>query len=142
MAFTLLVVFAYYNIGRRKIFMVSTIGCALALTCLAICTVCFHATGSTDASRGTMIFTYFLAWNPFLLLHQFKYFIPVKLILTKLDLRLINITAGISQFVNQFASKKKIAIMKCWFWVFHEFFLRRSNSSLSISSMLKQRVGL
>jgi len=56
-----IVVFACDKIGRRKMFMVSIVGCALALTCLAICAVCFHAPGSTDASRGAMIFIYFLA---------------------------------------------------------------------------------
>ncbi len=117
--------FAHDRVGRRKMFMVSTLGSALALVCLAICTARFQATGANSAANGTLVFIYFFgaifsfAFTPMQPIYPGE--VASNLIRSKAQF-VLNIVSGVAQFVNQFASPKAMQNIKYWFYVFYAFF--------------------
>lgn len=117
--------FAHDKVGRRKMFMGSTLGSALALTGLAISTARFKATGSDGASTGTLVFIYLFgvvfsfAFTPMQPIYPSE--VSSNLLRSKSQL-VLNVTAGVAQFVNQFAAPKAMQNISYWFYVFYVFF--------------------
>lgn len=112
------------KVGRRKMFMISSLGSAIALSGLAICTARYQATKVQGAATGTLVFIYLFgvifsfAFTPM----QPIYGAEISLNLFRSRLIVIsNITSGLAQFVNQFASPKAMKNIKYWFYVFYVF---------------------
>ncbi|QPG74630.1 high-affinity glucose transporter [Brettanomyces nanus] len=117
--------FAHDKVGRRKMFMISTLGSALALTGLAVCTARYEATQSDGASKGTLVFIYLFgvifsfAFTPMQPIYPGE--VSSNLIRGKAQF-VLSIVAGVAQFVNQFASPKAMENIRYWFYVFYAFF--------------------
>ncbi|BAP71506.1 lactose permease [Kluyveromyces marxianus] len=116
--------FCHDKVGRRKMFMISTLGAALALSGLAICTARYQA-GSKGASKGTLVFIYLFgvifsfAFTPMQPIYPSE--VSTNLMRSKAQL-VNNVVAGVAQFVNQFAAPKAMKNIKYWFYVFYVFF--------------------
>nr|WNX96109.1 Lac12-4p [Kluyveromyces marxianus] len=116
--------FCHDKVGRRKMFMISTLGTALALSGLAICTARYQA-GSKGASKGTLVFIYLFgvifsfAFTPMQPIYPSE--VSTNLMRSKAQL-VNNVVAGVAQFVNQFAAPKAMKNIKYWFYVFYVFF--------------------
>ena len=116
--------FCHDKVGRRKMFMISTLGAALALSGLAICTALYQA-GSKGASKGTLVFIYLFgvifsfAFTPMQPIYPSE--VSTNLMRSKAQL-VNNVVAGVAQFVNQFAAPKAMKNIKYWFYVFYVFF--------------------
>lgn len=117
--------FAHDKVGRRKMFMFSTLGAALALTGLAICTARYEVNGSDGASKGTLVFIYLFgvifsfAFTPMQPIYPSE--VASNLIRSKAQF-VLNVTSGVAQFVNQFAAPKAMQNIRYWFYVFYVFF--------------------
>ncbi|BAP73706.1 lactose permease [Kluyveromyces marxianus] len=116
--------FCHDKVGRRKMFMISTLGAALALSGLAICTARYQA-GSKGASKGTLVFIYLFgvvfsfAFTPMQPIYPSE--VSTNLMRSKSQL-VNNVVSGVAQFVNQFAAPRAMKNIKYWFYVFYVFF--------------------
>ena len=116
--------FCHDKVGRRKMFMASTLGAALALSGLAICTARYQA-GSKGASKGTLVFIYLFgvifsfAFTPMQPIYPSE--VSTNLMRSKSQL-VNNVVSGVAQFVNQFAAPKAMKNITYWFYVFFVFF--------------------
>ncbi|KAK6460353.1 lactose permease [Scheffersomyces coipomensis] len=116
--------FAHERIGRRKMLMFSTITAALALTGLAISTARYNAIPTKAASQSALAFIYLFG-----IFFSFA-FTPVQVIyacevasnpMRSRSMIIFNITAGIAQFINQFATPTAMKNISYWFYVFYVF---------------------
>lgn len=109
-------------IGRRKMFMVSTIGAAMAMAGLAIGLARFAATKATAASTVTLVFIYafgvifLFAWTPMQPIY------PAEVSLNVLRSRSFiaqQVVAGLASFINQYAAPIAMERISYWFYVFY-----------------------
>ncbi|KAK6200294.1 putative lactose facilitator 1 [Scheffersomyces amazonensis] len=115
---------AYFHekVGRRKMFMFSTMACALCLTGLAVATARYIKTGAAAASKTALGFIIMFGMGYGFGITPMQMIYPAEVssnVLRSRSFIIWNIAAGAAQFVNQFATPTAMANISFWFYVFY-----------------------
>lgn len=111
-------------VGRRKMFMASTLGAAACLAGLAIATARYDATGLTLASNAALAFIYLFGVTFSFAFTPMQPIYPAEVssnVLRSRNMILLTVTAGVAQFINQFAAPEAMKNIGYWFYVFYVF---------------------
>lgn len=116
--------FSHDKVGRRKMFMFSTIGASLMLSGLAICTARYNITPTQAASTGTLVFIYLFGVIFSFAFTPMQPIYPSEVssnILRSRSMIVLYVTSGIASFVNQFSAPKAMENIGYWYYVFFVF---------------------
>ncbi|KAK6459508.1 lactose permease [Scheffersomyces xylosifermentans] len=116
--------FAHEKVGRRKMFMFSTLACSLCLTGLAVSTARYQATQAAAASRSALAFIYLFGIMFSFAFTPMQPIYPAEIssnVLRSRSMVVLNVTAGVASFINQFASPQAMKNIGFWFYVFYVF---------------------
>lgn len=115
---------AHDKVGRRRMFMFSLLGSSLMLSGLAICTARYDIKPSNATSTGTLVFIYLFGAIFAFGFTPMQPIYPSEVssnILRSRNMIILNVTAGIASFVNQFSAPKAMANIGYWYYVFYAF---------------------
>lgn len=115
---------AHDKVGRRRMFMFSLLGSSLMLSGLAICTARYDIKPSHATSTGTLVFIYLFGAIFAFGFTPMQPIYPSEVssnILRSRNMIILNVTAGIASFVNQFSAPKAMANIGYWYYVFYAF---------------------
>ncbi|KAG2736421.1 hypothetical protein G9P44_000511 [Scheffersomyces stipitis] len=116
--------FAHQKVGRRKMFMFSTLAASACLTGLAVATARYQATSAFAASTTAIVFIYLFGVMFSFAFTPMQPIYPAEIssnVLRSRSMIVLNITAGCAQFINQFAAPAAMENIKYWFYVFYVF---------------------
>lgn len=113
--------YAHEIVGRRKMFMGSAIGASLCLTGLAIATARFDINATNSASNAALAFIYLFGITFSFAFTPMQPIYPAEVssnVLRSRNLIILNLTAGVAQFINQFAAPEAMKNIGYWYYVF------------------------
>lgn len=115
---------AHDKVGRRKMFMFSLLGSSLMLSGLTICTARYDISPSEATSTGSLVFIYLFGAIFAFGFTPMQPIYPSEVssnILRSRNMIILNVTAGIASFINQFSAPKAMANIGYWYYVFYVF---------------------
>lgn len=112
------------KIGRRKMFMGSTIGMSICMAVVAGTTAGFEQTSNHAFSSATIAFIFIFGIIYALAFTSMMPIYPGEVASTKIRARSMfihQLVGGVASFVNQFAAPVAMTNIKYWFYVFYVF---------------------
>lgn len=116
--------FSHDKVGRRKMFMFSTLGAAISLSCLSICTARYKIHATNAASVGSIFFIYLFGVIFSFAFTPMQPIYPSEVssnILRSRSMIVVYVVGGVASFINQFSAPKAMEKIGYWYYIVYVF---------------------